>query len=73
VIYAEYKKRLDTKEQRKKFDDWMENRKNIFHHHTEVIIHIMGLFDTVGSLATSHGMFTSALDELRLNPYWNDS
>jgi len=73
LIYEHYQSRRDTKEKRQEFDDWMEARKDTFHHHMEVIIHIMGLFDTVGSLGIPHGMFTSALKRLGVNPHWNDS
>jgi len=61
LIYKHYQARRDTREQRQEFDDWMEARKGEFIHHKEVIIHILGLFDTVGSLGIPQGMLTSAL------------
>ena len=51
----------------------MEAHKDKFLHHKEVIIHILGLFDTVGSLGIPQGMLTSGLKKLGLNPHWNDS
>jgi hypothetical protein len=71
LIYKHYQARRDTIKQRQEFDEWMEARKGEFHHHKEVIIHILGLFDTVGSLGIPQGRLTSALNWLGYN--WNES
>lgn len=72
MIYKVYQGRHNTAG-RNVFDKWIEDRKHIFHYHTEVNIHILGLFDTVGSLGIPRGMVTSGLNKLGINPGWNDS
>lgn len=50
TIYDEYKSRRDTPEKRQSFEKFLEDNKKDFDFHESVVIRILGLWDTVGSL-----------------------
>ncbi|KAF9534213.1 hypothetical protein CPB83DRAFT_322884 [Crepidotus variabilis] len=67
ILYKEYKDRLKPRTDKKTFSELLEERKEDFATHDEVLIALLGLWDTVGSLgmpqtwvSTTRGLVTGS-------------
>ncbi|KAG8757298.1 hypothetical protein FRC14_002181, partial [Serendipita sp. 396] len=72
MIYKEYKSRLNPQPDEDDFETWMEKRKNVFHMRTGVVIYILGLFDTVGSLGVPKTSLSNMVEKFGFHLPWSN-